>query len=487
MSLSLAFNTAQSSLLTTATKLSVSSRNVAAADDPSASRKIAVTTTTADGSARVVTISRATGTALFDRMLGATSSSASLAALSDGLTALQQTVGDPEDATSPAGRLGTFTNALARAAHTPDDPTLAQAAVTAAQDLTQSLNDASRVVQDTRVEADAKIASSVAKVRDLLGQFQVENEAVVTGSVAGQDVTDAMDRRDAILAQLSEQMGVSTFTRANNDVVIYTDSGATLFEKTPRSTSFEPSRALDAATAGKAVFVDGVAVTGPDATMPLKSGAIAGLTQLRDEIAPTFQTQLDEMARGLISAFAEADQSGSGGPSLAGLFTPGGSDRAVPTALTAGLAARLAVNPAADAGVGGDPALLRDGGMNGPAYAYNASGAASFAGRLSDLSDALAAAQSFDPASGLSSTAGLGDFAAASVSWLQGKRQDAAIRLDGQQAVLSQTSSALSAATGVNLDQEYAAQLELERSYQASSKLMGVVSQLYDVLFSVIR
>lgn len=486
MSLQLAFNTAQSSLAATATKLSVSSRNVAAADDPSASRKIALTTTTADGSTRVVTIARATGTALFDRMLGATSASAALAAMAEGLSALQQTAGDPQDATSPAGRLGTFSDALARAADAPDDPTLAQAAVIAAQDLALSLNEASNVVQEVRGAADSKIASAVADVNDLLRQFQAENEQVVNGTAHGLDVTDAMDRRDGILARLSEQMGIATVTRANNDVVIYTDGGATLFEKTPRTVTFDASRVLDAATQGNAVFVDGVAVTGPDATMPLKSGAIAGLTRLRDEIAPTFQTQLDEMARGLIAAFAEQDQTGGGGPDAAGLFT-NGVDAFVPTALVPGLAARIAVNPLADSAQGGDPLALRDGGMNGAAYAYNTTGAASFSDRLIALGDALDAERAFDPASGLPAEASLQDFATSSVSWLEGRRQGTTTRLEGQKAVLFQASTALSAATGVNLDQEYAAQLELERSYQASSKLMGVVNQLYDALFSVIR
>ncbi len=102
MSLSLAFNTARSSLQTTATQLSVSSRNVAGGNDPNASRKIAVTITSGDGSSRVVTISRATGGPLFDRMLGATSSTANEKAVLDGLDTLRQTIGETTSGISPA-------------------------------------------------------------------------------------------------------------------------------------------------------------------------------------------------------------------------------------------------------------------------------------------------------------------------------------------------------------------------------------------------
>jgi flagellar hook-associated protein 1 FlgK len=46
--------------------------------------------------------------------------------------------------------------------------------------------------------------------------------------------------------------------------------------------------------------------------------------------------------------------------------------------------------------------------------------------------------------------------------------------------------TALSNAVGVNLDNEYAQQLQLEQSYQASSKLLNVVNTLYKTLFDAI-
>ena len=487
MSLSLAFNTSRSSLLTTSTQLAVSSRNVAGAGDPSISRKIAVTTTAVDGSTRVVTISRATGTALFDRMLGSTSVSAGQVALLEGLTRLQQTVGDTEDTTSPAAQLGVFENALASAANTPDSTILAQAAVTAAQDLATALNSATDVVQKVRSDADSQIAISVAKINDLLTQFQTENNTVIKGTVNGADITDALDRRDALLSKLSEEIGISTVTRSNNDIVIYTDSGATLFETSPRAVSFQSSPVLDASTAGKSVFVDGVAVTGSTATMPIKSGRIAGLTELRDEVTVTYQTQLDEIARALVTAFAETDQTGGTAPAAAGLFTVSAGVSTIPSVLTPGLAGTITVNALADPGQGGDTDLVRDGGFNGAAYQYNTSGAASFRTRLQEQSDALGAARTYDSTTSLANNVDLSAFATSSVSWLQGVRKAVSGSVDSEQAVLSQASNALSNATGINLDQEYATQLELERSYQASSKLISVVNQLFDSLFAMIR
>ena len=59
MSLSVALNTARSSLATTAKQIAISGGNIAGADDPSRTRKIAQPTTDADGAVRVVSVTRA--------------------------------------------------------------------------------------------------------------------------------------------------------------------------------------------------------------------------------------------------------------------------------------------------------------------------------------------------------------------------------------------------------------------------------------------
>ena len=46
--------------------------------------------------------------------------------------------------------------------------------------------------------------------------------------------------------------------------------------------------------------------------------------------------------------------------------------------------------------------------------------------------------------------------------------------------------TALSNAVGVNLDDEYAQQLQLEQSYQASSKLITVVNSMFQTLLDAV-
>ena len=78
----------------------------------------------------------------------------------------------------------------------------------------------------------------------------------------------------------------------------------------------------------------------------------------------------------------------------------------------------------------------------------------------------------------------LTDFGTASVGWLEDLRKTTSNTADYQTTLLSNATTALSNASGVNVDAEYAKQLQLEQSYQASSKLIGIVKQLFDTLLN---
>lgn len=485
MTLASALNAARSSLLTTAKQLAVSGSNIAGADDATYTRKIIQPVTSADGAVTTLTVTRATDLPLFYRLLDSNSSTSTQQALLDGLDQLQTTIGDTADNASPAAKISALLSAITAQANAPSDTGLAQGTLTAAQDLASALNQATDTVTSVRTSADQAMATSVAKINDLLSQFATINTAVLKGSATGSDVTDLLDQRDALLGKISAEIGISVVQRDNNDIAIYTDSGVTLFDKTARSVTFQSSTTLTAGSTGNAVYVDGVPVTGANASMPISGGALAGLAQLRDTIAPTYQAQLDEMARGLVSAFVESDQSGGGGSDLAGLFTWSGGP-AVPATYTAGLAGSLSVNAAVDPSEGGSLSKLRDGGINGSDYVYNDASAASFSERLSGLATAMTGTMTFDSSAGLESGASLSDFATASVSWLSGERKSASDAVDYQSALQSRTSDALSNSVGVNVDNEYALQLQLEQSYQASSKLISIVNSMFQTLLDAV-
>ena len=491
MGLTSALNIAQSALANTAAQSAILSKNIANVGNADYSRRSASTISQSYGGVTQGETQRATSKALLTGLLAAQSGSAAQSALSDGLTSLASTLGLDTTSgtsataatdTSPASALGAFTTALQTYAAQPDSDALASAAVQAAKALATNLNTAAANVASVRAQADSDMSASVQTINGLLAQFKTANDAVVAGTATGADVTDAADTRDGLLKQLSNEIGVSTTQNPNGGLSIYTDSGVTLFETTPRTVSFTPTTTYTSGTVGQAVSVDGIPVTGASAVMPISGGKLAGLASLRDGASVSYGNQLDQIASALISSFSEGDATGGNAPTLAGVFT-GGGGTALPTA-TAGLAATLAVSSRVDPSVGGVATRLRDGNVSSDdaAYTANTTGAASFADRLNALASALGAPRSFDATTGGEASGSVASYAASSVSWISAQRQTAASQVTATGALAASATTALSNATGVNLDDQLSSMLDIEHAYQASAQLMKTVNTMYTSL-----
>lgn len=489
MTLSVGLGIAQTGLSVTADQTAVVSRNIANANDPLASRKNANVVTGPGGGVRLASVTRVFNDALFRSVLSSTSATTTSQAIVAALDFLDQTINDPELDQSPAALISKFTSALQHYADKPNDAVLAQTTVAAAGDLAISLNAATATVQQVRQQADSDMADAVSHLNTLLAQFETVNTAIVKGTRSGADVTDQLDTRDRIITAIAEEVGVRTVTRAGGDMALYTDSGVTLFDVTARSVTFTPTTALTAGVSGNAVYIDGVPIVGTAGTMTAASGRLVGLAAVRDDIAVTYQAQLDEIARGLIEAFAESDQSAVPSlPDVPGLFTHSGAP-AIPASGTVlnGLAGSIRISASVDPTQGGNANLLRDGGISGnPAYVYNATGAAGFQDRLNELVDGLLVSRPFDTAAQAGASGTLAGFASSSVAWLQEQRRSFAAEVDYRATVLDRSAQALSKFTGVNLDEEMTALLELERSYQASSKLIATIDSMLETLLAVV-
>jgi flagellar hook-associated protein 1 FlgK len=502
MSLTSAFNIINSAFDANAAQTAAISRNISNSSTTGYTLKTANLATSSYGGVEVTSITRATNSALLEQALAANSQSAGQSALASGLAQLSATVSDSSSTNStsstttasgqsPSAMLASLETALQNYQASPSDPTVAQSVVTAASQLTSSLNNATTTVQQVRSQADAAMAQSVTTINSLLSQFQTVNNTIVSGLQTGADVTDAEDSRDDILTQLSQQIGISTVTSSNGSEAIYTDSGVTLFQTTARAVTFAPTQTLTAGATANPVMVDGVPVTGSSSPMAIQSGALAGLATLRDTTAPQYQAQLDQIANGLVNAFAETNQATPSTPNpLPGLFTYSSYSGAMPTDTTvpAGLAGQIEVNASVDPSQGGNVNLLRDGDISGGGanYTYNATGAASYTTRIQQMISQISATQAFDPSAGAGSSDSLTDYADASVSWVQAQYQQATDQANYSSTLATTASQALSNATGVNLDDQTSQMLSLENSYQTSAKLLTTVNNMFSSLLTAV-
>lgn len=480
MSLGSAWSVSLSGLSAAADQLALVSRNVSRAGDANSVRKMGEQVTTTDGLVRLSRVSRAGDPALLEGSLIANARASQENAVAQSLDQLQSTVLDPTLDASPAAHTADLEAKLRLLANSPSDRTAAAQTVLAAKDLTTVLNAMSDTILKVRSSADQAIAETVDSINASLASLEKVNQEILSASPSA-DITDQLDRRDTILKDLSSQIDIRTVARGGHDISVYTDGGVVLFETVARDVTFSRSVLLGAGSQGASVMIDGVEVTGDNAVMPSRSGRIAGLVQVRDVIAPAFQMQADEIARGLIEAFADNDRSASGKPDIPGLFTWTGNT-VLPTGVQfAGLGARITVNAGIDPAQGGDLRYLRDGGASAPAdpdYSANPSQLSGFSARILELIDGLAAARPFDGHAQLDQSASLKAFASQSVGWLEELRESTDQRYEVNSAVRDRATQSLLSATGINIDQEMSDLLRFEQSYQAASRLIATVDQM---------
>ncbi|MDR6754805.1 flagellar hook-associated protein 1 FlgK [Mycoplana sp. BE70] len=471
MSLSTAIKIAQSSFSNTAIQTAVASKNVANASNPAYSRRAAILASSANGSTVVQTF-RAQNEALQKQNLLSISKSAAQDTTLAGLERMKMMLGGDYEL-SAANLMSVLRNNLQAFADKPSERSLAETVVANATDVANSLNSTSQAIQKMRAEADADIGTAVNELNRLLAEFKTYNDQVKAGTAAGTDVNDALDQRDRLLTQISEIVGVSTLVRTNNDMALYTSDGTVLFETYPRSVTFVPTATFTAGLVGNKVYIEGVAVPAGQGGNTSAQGTLAALLQLRDDITPTFQTQLDELARGLISMFQDAGQ-----PGLFAWMNGTTQSTVVPGALQDGLAASIIVNPLVITAKGGNPLALRDG-VN---VSQNTANDASFSTLLEGYAAAFETDMTFDVSTGINPTANILNFSTASIGWVEQLRSAAVTANDDKTALLSRTQDALKSVTAVSLDEELALLLDLEQSYKASAKLVAAVDEMMTAL-----
>lgn len=463
------------------TLTSVVSRNIANVDNPNAARKTAATIGTAMG-VRLGSIGNTIATSLLESVLANTSRVSELSSITTALGRLSSSVNDPALGISPSAMLTQLQSALYAAAGEPNNEVLQRNVLQVAGDVAATLNSSAALVAQVRNEANTELANSVKQLETLLSDFERVNQAVVAGTILGRDVTDQLDERNALLREMSGLIDIHPTMRENNDMVLFAANGTTLFETVPRKISLE-SLPLSPGQPGGRLTVDGVTFSGTAATQ--LGGKIGGLLQVRDEIALTFGRQIDEIARGLIEAFAESDQSATPTlPDVAGLFTyAGGPGMPASGVLIDGLAMSIRVNPSADPAQGGSLAAIRDGGLGGdPAYVYNTGGTTGYSERLRDLASLLSEAQAFDPAAGLASSTSVLGLASTSAGWLEGRRSDYTTKLEASEVLSERATLAWQGQIGINLDEEMTSLMSLERSYQATARLISTVDSMFAAL-----
>jgi len=494
MSLSAAISTAQSIFTNTGLQSAALSKNIANASNPDYARRVGTLTVDSNGAQKLV-IERTYDNGLVKQVMHSTADAAGQEVLQQKLEGIKSLLGGNDYETAPSTYLKTLRDNLQAYATKPNESTLAATVVSSAKDVANSLNGISTEIQSMRGTIDREISDLLDKLDGLLKQFTDVNGAIKAGTALGKDVNNELDMRERYLKQISEIVGVRSFTRDNNDMALYTTDGTMLFDSGAREILFTPQPAYDANTVGNPIVIDGQEVSAGETGNSTAQGKLQALLQMRDDIIPAYQSQLDETARGMIELFQQEDQTGGGANPIPGLFTWTGyaSGDTIPATgtLTPGLSAIIKVNDTLVKSLAGDPTLLRDGGYDvdglglvTTVYLGNVNDEAGYSDLLDGYVAGFEAERDFDPDALIDARTSIGEYATGSVGWLEQLISESANAKENKDAQLTRVTEALSNTTGVSLDEEMSLMLDLEQSYKASSKLVATVDEMIQALLA---
>lgn len=347
----------------------------------------------------------------------------------------------------------------------PDQAEAQSDAIAKADSLARTVNDLAAGVDslDRRIADDT--GGTVDQINGLLARIADLNHRITAGRQASGDTVELEDQRDAGLKALAELIDVKPIPRGDGSVAVYSAGGLTLVDQTATRLSY-----------------DGTDLTRAGDPTPLqdsiRGGRLAGLLALRAPLPASGGAEAGRAViaglRGRLDAFASQFTATTGSvppTTLADAY----DDPTLPTApgeLAAGLfvatgtpSVTLSVNPALLDGT----ARLKSAAIAPVVGQLTAAGRSLSAGGLtlagrdySGLANGITAA--------LTSDAG-----------------NLSQRADLSAATRDEADRRLTAATGVDLDQELANLQLLQNAYSASARVITIVNQMFDQLFNVVR
>ncbi len=485
MSITSALNNANSGLAAASTRANLIANNVANALTPGYSkREIAVGERIVAGRGAGVAVNgviRATDQALTNDRRSSESSLNREQAAATTYAKFNTLLGEPDDPFSLFAQYQNLETALRSLSLTPESQPFQSQVLNAAKSLSSNFNQLSNQAQATRLDADAQIAQQVDFVNQTLKQIEKLNGQIGLASAGGQDASALQDQRKTLIDGVSSIIHVREILRGNGEIDLMTREGVFLLASRAREISFARANSITPSGNFSSGDFSGLSVDGVDITpsvggsLSLREGKLVGLFQIRDEIAPNFQTKLDGLARDVMERLEGADVTLA--PGVAGLFTDAGS--AFNPATEIGLSQRFAINTAVDPDQGGDLWRIRDG------IGAATEGAAGNADILFLLLDSLTALKTPPVGTGLGGQLSAIEAAANVTSTIGTARISAETQLTATAARYQSLLDAEISVTAVDTDQELQKLLLIERAFAANAKVIQAADQMIRVLLEL--
>ncbi|MDR3509638.1 MAG: flagellar hook-associated protein FlgK [Caulobacteraceae bacterium] len=255
-------------------------------------------------------VSRAADQFLENASLSAAADVGKASSVSDLLDQAQSILGDPGASTGYFNQINTVFSAFAAAAN---NPTSSLSASQAVNQVTQFLNQsqsAASSLSALSTQADSRMGADVTSANDLLSQISDLNGAIARSSAQGADASDAQNAQSTLITQLSSMMDVQVARNSLGGVSVTTGGGQSLVGQLGAA-----KLAYNASTSGASqlTIVQPGGANQP-VSMPLQTGEMRGLLDLRNTTLPGIQNQLSELVTQTVNALNKAHNASSSVP-----------------------------------------------------------------------------------------------------------------------------------------------------------------------------
>lgn len=180
-----------------------------------------------------------------------------------------------------------------------------------AQQLTGRINQLSELYTRLRNEAQTEMEDSVKTVNDLLKRIERANNQIARNANIGAETASLEDERDQALTELSEQMDISYYPTGDGRIYVQLQNGDQLVGNEAATLVFNPSTMGVGSyypASVKGIYFDsqnGGTSEDVEITGQIMGGKLGGLLELRDDLLPRYQAELDEFAQKISQRFDE--------------------------------------------------------------------------------------------------------------------------------------------------------------------------------------
>jgi flagellar hook-associated protein 1 FlgK len=483
----------------------------------------------------VATVSRSYNQFITNQLTSSTSAYAQANTLSTLASGVDNTISN--QTTGLSAVFSAFSSAVTGVANHPTSIPARQAMLSSAGSVTQQFNMLSIQFEDLRNQTNNQMQASVNNINAYAAGIATLNNQIVAATnnnSGGQLPNDLMDQRDALVAKIAEQVGVSTITQQDGSISVFIGegqslvSGASVAKLSLAGSSTDPAH-------------ENILIGGQDISTQITGGELSGALNFRDTVLDPAQQQLGLVAVGFAEQFNTAhaagfDLNGNAGTAMFSTGTPTvipnpanvGSITATYDPSTLGQltasdyqlsydGTNFSLKRLSDNTVttfpGPPPTTITGPGFDistGATVAANDSflirptfdAAKNITTLLTDPVQIAAAGTTDGPGSPnpgdntvALNLANLGNQPVllggkATFNYAYGQlvakvgalTQTATTNSSAQEALLNQATQAQQSLAGVNLDEEAANLIKYQQSYQAASKVIAIASSLFDTL-----